>query len=76
MHAIRRNRERKEIVHTNAIDRNLDPWAQNLVPAVYAPDQPPAALEAARAAERVREGGRGREVLLESLALGRGRRLR
>ena len=69
-------RKGEKKIHTDAIDRNLDPRAQNLVPAVYAPDQPPAALEAARAAERVREGGRGREVLLERLALGRGRRLR
>ena len=61
---------------TDAVDADFDPRAHDLVPAVDAPDQPPAALEAAGAAERVRERGRRREVLLEGLALGRGRGLR
>lgn len=47
---------------TDALDLELDPWAHDLVPPVDAPDQPAAAVEAARAAERVREGCGGREV--------------
>lgn len=62
--------------HTNAIHADLDLRTHDLVPSVDAPDQPPAALEAAGAAERVREGGRGREVCLEGFALSGGRGLR
>lgn len=62
--------------HTDPLNRNLDPRAQDLVPAVDAPDEPAAPLEAARAAERVRERGRGGEVRLERLALRRRRGLR
>lgn len=58
---------------TDAINTDLDPRAQDFVPAVYAPYQPSAALEAAGAAEWVREGGRGSEVCFEGFALGRGR---
>ena len=61
---------------TNALDLQLDMRAHDLVPAVDAPDQPAAAFEAACAAERVREGGRGREVGFYRLALHGGRRLR
>ena len=62
--------------HTNTIDTDIDPRAHNLVPTVYTPDQPPAALEAARAAKRMREGGRGGEVCFEGFPLGGGRGLR
>jgi len=61
---------------THTINLQLDPRAQDLVPAVYAPDQPSAALEAAGAAEGVREGGVGGEVFLDRGALGAGRGLR
>lgn len=43
---------------------------------VRTPYQPPATLEAAGAAEGVREGGGGREVFLEGFALGGGWGLR
>ena len=43
---------------------------------VRTPNQPPAPLEAAGAAKRMGEGGRGREVGLERFALGGGRGLR
>lgn len=61
---------------THTINLQLDPRAQDLVPVVYAPDQPSAALEAAGAAEGVREGGVGGEVFLDRGALGAGRGLR
>ena len=70
-------RARKEMEScTNAIHTNLNLRAHDLVPAVYAPYQPPATLEAAGAAERVSKGGRGCEVLLNGFALGGGRGLR
>jgi len=61
---------------THTVNLQLDPRAQDLVPAVYAPDQPSAALEAAGAAEGVREGGVGGEVFLDRGALGAGWGLR
>ncbi len=54
---------------TDTLDLELDARAQDLVPAVDAPDQPAAAVEAAGAAERVREGCVGREVAFYRLAL-------
>ena len=57
---------------TDAVHTDLDLRTHDLVPAVYTPYQPPAALEAAGAAEWMREGGGGREVCLEGFALGGG----
>lgn len=65
-----------EGISTDTLDFELDPWAHDLVPAVDAPDQPAAAVEAAGAADWMREGGCGREVGFYRLALDRGGRLR
>ena len=61
---------------TNAIHADFNLRTHDLVPSVDAPDEPPATLEAAGAAEWMREGGRGREVCLEGFALSGGRGLR
>lgn len=54
---------------TNSIDIQFDRRAHNLVPAEDGMDQPPAALEAAGAAEGMSEGGIGGEVLVDSFFL-------
>lgn len=59
------------ITRTNTINPNFNPRTQDLVPAVYAPDEPAGAFEAAGAAEGVREAGGGEEVFFEGRALGR-----
>lgn len=56
----------------DAVHAELNLRTHDLVPAIDAPYQPPAALEAARAAEWMREGGRRREVRFEGFALGGG----
>ena len=61
---------------TNTLDLDVDPRAQDLVPPVHVPDQPARAIEGARAAERVREGGVGCEIALDGGTLCRGRSLR
>ncbi|KAL9099594.1 MAG: hypothetical protein Q9163_004925, partial [Psora crenata] len=54
----------------------LDAGTHDFVPAIHAPDEPPASLEAGDAAERVREAGGAGEVFLNCGALEGGRGLR
>lgn len=63
---------KKRKKRTDAVHAELNLRTHDLVPAIDAPYQPPAALEAARAAEWMREGGRRREVRFEGFALGGG----
>lgn len=72
----RLSRKKETAPLTNTINLQLDPRAHDLVPAVYAPDQPPRAIETTRAAKRMHERGRRRKVCLHRDALLRWRRLR
>lgn len=65
----------KRHIRTDAVDVDVDPGAQDLVPAVDAPDEPAGAVEGAGAAEGVREGGGGGEVFFYGGALDRRRGL-
>lgn len=58
-------------INTDTLDLELNARAHDLVPAVDAPDQPAATVEAAGAAEGVREGCVGGEVGFDCLALER-----
>lgn len=62
-------------VVADAVNGDVNPRRQDLVPAVDAPDEPAATLKGAGAAERVREGGGRGEVFLDRSALDRGRGL-
>lgn len=61
--------------HTNTINRNFNPRTHNLIPAINTPYQPSTSLEAAGAAERMREAGVGGEVFFYRGALRCGWRL-
>lgn len=68
--------QRGDFVLTNAIHFQLDLRAHDLVPPEDVVDQLPAVVEAARAAEGMRKGGIGREVLVQRRLLLFRRRLR
>lgn len=61
------------MLRTDALHREINPWAHDLVPAVGGFDEPARIGHAPCAAEGVREGGVGCKVLFDGCALERGR---